>query len=132
MADDTCIKEKYQALTYGNVQFDKNVLFIASGALGISFGFIEKVVPEIDTAKNNHLLIDSWYLFAGVIFLSLVAHFISIMANRWAIVNDAMVGVRYNKISRNWNYVIRAANILMIAGLFTGIILLIAFVKQNK
>lgn len=79
MADDTCIKEKYQALTYGNIQFDENVLFIASGALGISFGFIEKVVPNLDAAKNKCLLIDSWYLFAGVIFLSLVAHFISVM-----------------------------------------------------
>ena len=69
MADDTLIKAKYQALTYGNEQFDKNVLFIASGALGISFGFIEKVVPNLAEANCTNYLIDSWYFFAGVIFL---------------------------------------------------------------
>jgi len=131
MSDDSCIKEKYQALNYGNVQFDRNVLFIASGALGISFGFIEKVVPNLDAAQNKCLLIDSWYFFAGVIFLCLVAHFISVMANRWAIVNDKLEDIKYNKISRRWNYAIRISNVFMIAGLFTGIILLIAFVKQN-
>ena len=82
MGDDTCIKEKYQALSYGNEQFDRNVLFIASGALGISFGFIEKLIPNLAEAKDKCYLIDSWYCFAGVIFLSLVAHFFSIMANR--------------------------------------------------
>ena len=131
MSDSDCLKEKYQALNYGNEQFDKNVLFIASGALGISFGFIEKIVPKIAEAKDKCYLIDSWYCFAGVIFLSLVAHFISIMANRWAIINDNMEGVKYSKVSKQWNVVIRAFNFVMIAGLFVGIILLISFVNQN-
>ncbi|HEX2921871.1 MAG TPA: hypothetical protein VHO50_11975 [Bacteroidales bacterium] len=47
MSDDNYIREQYQALKYSNEQFDKNVLFIASGALGISFAFIEKVIPVI-------------------------------------------------------------------------------------
>jgi hypothetical protein len=131
MPDDNYIKEKYQALSYGNEQFDKNVLFIASGALGISFGFIEKIVPNLAAAKSKCFLIDSWYCFAGVIFLSLVAHFISVMANRWAIINDKMEADSYNKISCRWNYAIRSFNILMIVGLFLGILLLIAFVNQN-
>jgi hypothetical protein len=131
MPDDNHIKQKYQALSYGHEQFDKNVLFIASGALGISFGFIEKIVPNLAAAKSKCYLIDSWYLFAGVIFLSLVAHFISVMANRWAIVNDTAEAKRYNKVTNRWNYTVRAFNILMIAGLFVGVILLIAFVNQN-
>ncbi len=131
MADEEYIKAKYQALSYGNEQFDKNVLFIASGALGISFGFIEKVVPNLASAVNKNLLIDSWYCFAGVIFISLVAHFISILANRWAIVNDDMEDAKYNRISGRWNLGIRALNIFMILGLFFGVILLVLFVKQN-
>ncbi len=131
MADEEYIKAKYQALSYGNEQFDKNVLFIASGALGISFGFIEKVVPNLTSAVNKHFLIDSWYCFASVIFISLVAHFISILANRWAIVNDDMEDAKYNKISGRWNLGIRALNIFMILGLFFGVILLVLFVKQN-
>jgi hypothetical protein len=131
MPDDNYIKEKYQALKYGNEQFDKNVLFIASGALGISFGFIEKLVPDLAVTTHKCYLIDSWYCFAGVIFLSLVAHFISVMANRWAIINDNLEADKYNKISCRWNYTVRSFNILMILGLFLGILLLIAFVNQN-
>lgn len=131
MADQEYIKAKYQALSYGNEQFDKNVLFIASGALGISFGFIEKVVPNLDIAQNKCLLIDSWYCFAGVIFISLVAHFISTMANRWAIIHDNMEEVRYNRISGRWNKSIRTLNVFMILGLFSGVLLLVLFVKQN-
>lgn len=131
MADEEYIKAKYQALSYGNEQFDKNVLFIASGALGISFGFIEKVVPNLASAVNKNFLIDSWYCFAGVIFISLVAHFISILANRWAIVHDNMEVVKYNKIYRRWNWCIRTLNIFMILGLFFGVLLLVLFVKQN-
>ena len=131
MADEEYIKAKYQALSYGNEQFDKNVLFIASGALGISFAFIEQVVPNLASAVNKNFLIDSWYCFAGVIFISLVAHFISILANRWSIVHDKMAEARYNKISARWNKCIRMLNIFMILGLFFGVLRLVLFVKQN-
>lgn len=131
MADEAHIEAKFRTLEYGNEQFDKNVLFIASGALGISFGFIEKVVPNLACAVNKSFLINSWYCFAGVIFISLVAHFISTLAIRWSIANDNMKEARYSQISGRWNWCIRALNILMILGLFLGIILLIIFVKQN-
>lgn len=131
MEDESNLENKYKALSYGNEQFDKNVLFISSGALGISFGFIEKIVPNLVDANCKSYLIDSWYCFAGVIFLSLVAHFISILANRWAIINDNMEDGIYNKIFWRWNFIIRLFNVVMIIGLFIGIILLIIFVNRN-
>ena len=106
------------------------MLFIASGALGISFAFIEKVIPDLENAVNSNFLINSWYCFAGVIFISLVAHFISIMANRWAIAHDEQTK-DYDKICKIWNLTLRTINILMIIGLLAGIILLIYFVKLN-
>ena len=130
MSDDNYIQEQYQALKYSNEQFDKNVLFIASGALGISFAFIEKVIPDLKHAVDSCFLISSWYFFAGVIFISLVAHFISIMANRWAINHDTDEK-NYSHKRSIWNTIIRALNILMIIGLLAGIILLISFVKLN-
>lgn len=130
MADEEYNKARYQALAYGIEQFDKNVLFISSGALGISFGFIENVVP-LATAKNKCLLLDSWYCFAGVIFISLIAHFISMLAIRWSITKDGIKEDIHEKISNRWNYFVRSLNILMIVGLLAGIILLITFVKQN-
>lgn len=129
MSNDNYIKEQYQALKYSNEQFDKNILFIASGALGISFAFIEKIVPDLQNAVSSYCLITSWYCFAGVIFICLVAHFISILANRWAI--EKTDNENYKKMVKRWNLTIRTINILMIFGLFIGIILLIQFIKLN-
>ena len=130
MSDDNYTQEQYQALKYSNEQFDKNVLFIASGALGISFASIEKLIPDLKNAVNSSSLINSWYCFAGVIFISLVAHFVSIMANRWAIEHDDQTK-NYDRICKRWNLTLRTINILMIIGLLLGIILLIYFVKLN-
>lgn len=130
MSDDYT-NEQYKALNYSVEQFDKSVLFIASGALGISFAFVEKIVPDLKNAFCKGLLISSWYFFAGVIFISLVAHFISILAIRWSIKNDPDNNKKYKKIENCWNWSIRALNVLMIIGLFAGIILLILFIKLN-
>jgi hypothetical protein len=129
MSDNDYTTQQYDALKYSNEQFDKNVLFIASGALGISFAFIEKLIPDFENAVKTCLLITSWYFFAGVIFISLVAHFISVMANRWAIKHDDEPN--YDKCCNRWNFTLRTINILMIIGLLLGIVFLIRFVKLN-
>ncbi len=130
MSEDNYTQQQYDALKYSNEQFDKNVLFIASGALGISFAFIDKVIPDLANAVKTKLLIGSWYLFAGVIFISLVAHFISILANRWAIAhNDEEPN--YRKCCNRWNLTLRTINIVMIIGLLLGIVWLIRFVNLN-
>ncbi len=121
--------QQYQALKYSYEQFDKNILFIASGALGISFAFIEKIIPDLTKAISSSTLINSWYFFAGVIFISLVAHFTSVQANRWAIANVECKN--YDKITFLLNWIIRLINITMIIGLCWGILLLIKFVKLN-
>ena len=126
--NDKYTDEQYQALKYSNEQFDKNVLYIASGALGISFAFIEKIV-NLKVAHCKELLISSWYLFAGVIFISLIAHFVSIMVNRWAIANANHKN--YNRNTCVFNWCVRILNIFMIIGLFIGIILLIKFIYLN-
>jgi len=124
------INPKYDALKYSYEQFDKNVLFIASGALGISFAFIEKLIPDFKDAISSCLLITSWYFFAGVIFISLITHFISIRAITLAIQhhNDA----DYEKISNRWNRAIRIINLATIIGLLLGILLLVHFVNLNS
>ena len=129
MNDKEYTEQQYQALKYSYEQFDKNVLFIASGALGISFAFIEKVIPNLPQALKTNLLINSWYCFAGVIFISLVAHFIWTQAIRWSI--EKKDSKNYYKTRRSLNWLIRSINGLQIAGLLLGIILLINFVKLN-
>jgi len=129
MSDKEYTDQQYLALKYSYEQFDKNVLFIASGALGISFAFIEKVIPNLAQAFKTNLLINSWYCFAGVIFISLLAHFISTQAIRWSIEKKGSKNYKRNR--KYINLIIRFINTLQIAGLLLGIILLISFIKLN-
>lgn len=127
--DEKYTDAQYKVLEYGNVQFDKNVMFIASGALGISFAFIENIIPDLENAVNKEYLITAWYFFAGVIFFSLVAHFLSILANRWAIAKEDCTNFDCKK--KAWNIIIRISNIVMMVGLFFGIIFLVHFINKN-
>lgn len=122
-------QELYKALSYSNEQFDKNILFIASGALAISFAFVEKLVPHLETAKDKNCLINAWYCFGCVIFISLVCHFISILSIRWSITNHQKKD--FEKGMGSWNKATRILNFTLILGLLIGIILLINFIKQN-
>lgn len=122
-------QELYKVLTYSNEQFDKNVLFIASGALGISFAFIEKLVPQLSKAYCKCYLISAWYCFGLVVFISLLSHFISMLSIQWSIANHTKQNFEKGRIK--WNTATRVFNISMIIGLLIGIILLITFIKQN-
>lgn len=128
MEEKKYIEELYSALDYSSQQFDKNVLFIASGSLGISFAFIEKIVPNLETALSKSLLFCSWYCFAIVIFISLINHFISIGALRWRIKN---LNEDKESQEQNWNIAINIINVMMMIGLLVGVILLISFIEKN-
>ena len=122
-ADDT--------LKYSTEQFDKNIVFIASGALAISFAFIKDIIPNLQKAVCKEYLFNAWYIFASVIFASLVGHFISMLANTWAIKNAALDDDTYNRKIMNWNWPIRLLNISMIIAIFIGALSLINFIHLN-
>jgi hypothetical protein len=118
-------------LKYSIEQFDKSIMFIASGALGISFAFIKDVIPDLKKALRTELLIGSWYIFAGVIFVSSCCHFLSILAHKWAVRKANLEDDEFNNGIKRWNFWIRAVNIVMIIGLFLGTLILINFIKKN-
>lgn len=126
---DTYVQELYKVLNYSNEQFDKNVLFIASGALGVSFAFVDKLIPDMEKAIVKNSLINAWYCFAAVIFISLVSHFIASLSIRWSIANYEKKN--WTKKMGYWNWLIRSLNVLMVIGLFMGTLLLINFINQN-
>lgn len=131
MANDEHNKLVADTLKYSTEQFDKTITFIASGALGISFAFIKDIIPDLTSAVQKYYLISSWYIYAGVIFLSMVPHFISMLANTWAAKNQYLEDEPFNNGIKNWNLPIRILNISMIIGLLVGTILLIKFINQN-
>lgn len=122
-------RELNEALRYANQQFDKNVLFIASGALGISFAFLEKILKDLETTDYKWLLFASWYLLASVILISLYSHYLSGRAISWAIIN--MYEDDCEEQVNKKNKLIRRFNIAQMVGLFLGIISLVIFLHLN-
>ncbi len=118
-------------LKYSVEQFDKSIVYIASGAFIISFGFIKDVLPNLATACHKNWLITAWYIFALVIFISLIGHFVSYLGQSWSIKYHNLEEQRYGKIAKRWNDSIRAINVIMIAGILVGAIFLISFIKLN-
>lgn len=125
--DDKYLDKIYEAYFESAKQFDKHILFIASGALGISFSFIKDIV-NLKDAVFNSILIISWVDLAIVILLSLLSHYISKQA-----LNEKLKLFYYKKQPKadKLNSIVRYLNISMIIMLVLGIILLVTFVGIN-
>ncbi len=131
MNDDITTKHQQDSYKYSVEQFDKSILFIASGALGGSFAFIKDVIPDLSKAFGKWLLISSWYIFGIVIFISLVNHFISALACSRSIKHAELPYKKFNRKIKKWNNWIRALNVVMIVLILLGTIFLINFINQN-
>lgn len=129
--DDEHLKQQHELLKYSIEQFDKNVIYVASGSFAISFAFIKDIISNLNGAEHKNWLIASWIIFASVIFVSLIAHWISYMAQIWGVKNSNLNYKDYNKGSRCWNWSIRTMNLATIIGLFVGALFLLFFIKTN-
>lgn len=124
-------KEYWQQLNKAYIesssQFDKQVLFLASGALGISFAFIKDIV-KLDVATHKWILIFSWSLFGAVILLSIISHYTSLKA-----INKKIhyLNAEEDKLSKKLNSYTKWFNILMIVFIALGLILLTLFIAIN-
>jgi hypothetical protein len=119
--------------TYSASQFDKNILYIASGSLGVSFAFIKDIIPSLEKAISKHYLIASWIIFSAIIFLSLISHYLSIQATNslrkdYKCLADTK---RYNKKIKPWNFAIKTINIICIFSIFIGSLYLFYFIQKN-
>lgn len=108
---------------YSAEQFDKQIVYISSGALVLTIGFVEKIVTITDATETD-ILIMSWILFVTSLMSILISHKTSIYAM------DAELDGK-DKRSENWDSFTELLNWLSVAALFTGIILFILFVINN-
>ena len=131
MKKNNTLKNVSETLRYSIEQFDKYTLFIASGALGISFAFIKDIIHNFEQATSKQFLVCSWYIFAGVIFTALLNHFLSMLANTWAIRNDDLDTDTFNKKIVRWNWPIRILNVMMIVAILIGAFMMIYFIDDN-
>jgi hypothetical protein len=135
--DKINIASKFEILKYSIQHFDKAIVTIASGALGISFAFIDKIVDLKSKLEHRELLITAWYLFAIVIFISMLSHFISIYSNRWAIANHVydsqpdILRKAFDKKNGQFGLVNLILSVIMMIILLSAFFRLIGFIEWN-
>ncbi len=127
MSKDKYLERIYDAYFESAKQFDRQILFIASGALGISFSFIKDIV-DLDSSIFKYILIFSWVLLTLVILLSLLSHYMSKQA-----LNQKIKFFEFEEqgSANKLNKYVKILNISMILALVAGIVLLITFVGIN-
>lgn len=108
--------------------YDKAIISLSGGALGISFAFISEIVP--DPIETFHLLL-SWICWGGSITSVIISYFTSQKALKRAIhqvdsdtINQELPGGLYTRLTSTLNYF---SGILFII----GIAFLIYFVNVN-
>lgn len=124
---NTYLEQLNKAYIESSSQFDKQILFIASGALGISLAFIKDIV-KLDIATNKNLLLLAWIFFGAVILICILSHYTSLKAINYRIEN---LYQKKDKISKRFDWWTQAFNILMMLFLASGLILLFIFIGIN-
>ena len=124
--DKEYLQQLNKAYLESSAQFDKQLLYCASGALGLSFVFIKDIV-KLNVATCKNLLITSWSFFGAVIVLSILSHYSSLKA-----INKKIQNVNWqDESSSKLNSYTKAFNILMIIFLISGLVILTVFIGIN-
>ena len=126
-------KDEYRRLLIETEQkaqegFDKAILSLSGGALGISFAFVSDIVP-LDSAGCLILLLLGWFCWTVAVALTLLSYFSSTQALRKAIEQlddkkDVTPDTGFDKLTQCLNI---WSGILFIA----GVLLVSLFVATN-
>jgi len=108
---------------YSIKQFDKLIIFLSSGAIVISIGFINNVV-NLKTEISKSLLIWSWTSFALSLISILISQKTSLITMNKELLEEKKCSNFYDKITDCLNWV-------ALISLSIGIILLIIFISTN-
>lgn len=122
--DDKHWEHLFEAYKESSTQFDKNILYISSGALGLSMTFLSDVV-DLPNATCKVLLTISWVVLTLTILISLVSHYLSMKA-----LNLEMKNL-YLDVKNKMDKWVKGLNISMLVTLPLGILFLVIFISIN-
>lgn len=125
--DEKYWQSLYEMYKESSKQFDRNVLYIASGALVLSLTFIKEIV-DFKTVQCKPLLVISWSLFVVVIIISLISHYFSMRA-----INQKMKTIEDDNdpTTSLLNSIVEGMNIIMIILLPLALLFLMIFTYLN-
>lgn len=111
-------------------EYDKGVLTLSGGALGISLVFLKDVVGP-KPLKEPGFLLASWIVWGLSIGFVLASYFTSTKALRRAVADVDHKTIFKTLAHSGWATATKALNALGGLSFFIGIILLVAFVSFN-
>jgi UDP-N-acetylmuramyl pentapeptide phosphotransferase/UDP-N-acetylglucosamine-1-phosphate transferase len=120
---DNELKESDDILNYSQQQFDKLIVYLSSGALILTIGFVKdivKITPQTDTRT----LIWSWVLLAASLITNLFSH----RTSYYSIYFDLK---KKNKVSNFNDIVTEILNWLSFISLIAVIVVFIFFIINN-
>lgn len=110
--------------------FEKQLSFISAGALGISIGFINKIIPNVYQANYKYLLMIAWGLLSLTFIINLLSHISSVKETNKIIKSiDEDEYDRKKAIKRIRK--INCLNTFSIGSLICGITCLLLFISLN-
>ena len=111
-------------------EYDKGVLTLSGGALGISFAFLKDIVGT-KGLLHGHVLLTSWILWGASISFILASYFTSAKALRTA-ATDVDLKTIYMTLARSgWVTATKWLNGLAGFCFFAGVVSLVVFVANN-
>jgi len=108
---------------YSSEQFDKLLVYLSSGALVLTLGFVKDIV-KISEETNKSLLIASWSLYALSLLLILFSHKSSIISMDYELNQKSKKSDLFDIITEVLNW---SSTITLLAGIITFIL----FVYKN-
>ncbi len=112
--------------------FEKYITFIASGSLGLTLTFIDKISP-LDKSIFKWVIVLGWFSLGITLFINLLSHYISSI-NNTKTVQDVDDNIPYDELTNNIdkrNKIISNLNLTSIILLGFGILCILIFTTIN-
>jgi len=120
LSDKEYLTILYETRRYSGEQFDKLIVYLSSGALVLTIGFVEKII-DLSKIDNLCLLYFSWSCFCISLILILISHASSMFSIDFDIYEK-------ENISRFFDITTYTLNGLSLTALMLGIATFIRFV----
>jgi hypothetical protein len=110
--------------------FDRTVLTLSGGALGVSFAFVEKFTVAGNTVCKE-LLLASWVSWATSLALILLSHYCSTFAMRKAVAQVDAGTISTQPPGGAWDNATKALNALGAMTFVVGVVFICTFAINN-
>jgi len=110
--------------------FDKTVVSLSGGGLGISFAFVDKFI-KAGQPTHHGLLFAAWIAWALSIVAVLASYFVSVRALRKAIQQTDAKQIHNEKPGGWWSPLVDVYNVAGLVLFLVGVVLLVMFVGFN-